>query len=82
LIDLPEIRNKCRDEKNNASTLYTGSLIMSYIQFHLTPRWSSLNTSCNQLQHTTVLEPYKNHTTKAEKHYFSTPCTPRNPIKE
>jgi len=55
---------------------------MSYIQFHLTPRWNSLKTSCNQLQHTTVLKPYKNYATKTEKLYFSTPCTPRNPIKE
>jgi len=37
---------------------------MSYIQIHLTPRWNSLKTSCNQLQHTTVLEPYKNNTPK------------------
>ena len=70
------------DEKNNASTLYTRSLIMSYIQFHLTLRWNPLKTNWKQLQHTTVLEPYKNHTTKVEKLYFSTPCTPRNPIKE
>jgi len=55
---------------------------MSYIHFHLTPRWNPLKTSCNQLQHTAVIEPYKNNTTKAEKPYFSTPCTPRNPIKE
>jgi len=76
------IINECRDEKNNASSLYTGSLIMSYIQFHLTPRWNSLKTSCNQLQHTTVRELYKNNTTKAEKPYFNTPYTPRNHIKE
>jgi len=31
---------------------------------------------------TTVLETYKNNTNKAEKPNFSTPCTPRNPIKE
>jgi len=42
----------------------------------------STKNNCNQLQYTTVLEPYKNHTTKAEKIYFITPCTPRNPIKE
>ena len=55
---------------------------MSYIQFHLTQRWNSLKTNCNQLQHTSVLEPYKNNTTKVEKPYFSTPCTPRNLIIE
>jgi len=42
LSDKPKARNECRDKKNNASTLYTGSLIMSYIQFHLTPRWNPL----------------------------------------
>jgi len=34
------------------------------------------------MQHIAVFEPYKNNTTKVEKPYFSTPCTPRNPTKE
>jgi len=64
------------------TSFYTGSLIKSYIQFHLTPRWNPLKNSFKHLQNTAVLEPYKNYLHNAEKPYFSTPYTPRNPIKE
>ena len=37
---------------------------------------------CQSLTKPAVLEHYKNTTHNAEKPYFSTPCTPRNPIKE
>ena len=74
-------KNECRDEKIYWSTVYTGSLIKSYIQFHLTPRWNTLKPIPNSYN-TAVLETYKNNTNKTEKPYFSTPSTPRNPIKE
>ena len=67
--------------RKGQTSFYTGSLIQSYIQFHLTPKWNPLK-QYQSLTTTTVLEHYKNNTTNAEKPYFSTPCTPRNPIKE
>ena len=63
------------------TSFYTGSLIQNYVQSHLTPRWNPLK-QYQLLTNSPVLEHYKNNTINAEKPYFSTPCTPRNPIKE
>jgi len=55
---------------------------MSYIQSSPNPRWNSLNHNSKHLQKTIVLEPYKNMTYFAEKHYSSTYNSSRNPIKK
>jgi len=45
-------------EKKDEHTVYIGSLIKGYIQFHLTPRLNPL-TIQNQLQDLVVVEPLK-----------------------
>ena len=82
MTELSKTKNECRDEKKRHTSFYTSSLIQSYVQSHLTPRWNSLKKQYQLLTDTTVLEHYKNNTINAEKTYFSTPCNPRNPIKE
>ena len=69
-------------EKKDGHTVYTGSLIKSYIQSHLTPRWNPLNNSkqiTNPCRSWTLQEQG---THNAEKLYFSSKNTPRNPIKK
>ena len=46
------------------------------------PKVEFTKKQCQSLTKPAVLEHYKNNTHNAEKPYFSTPCTPRNPIKE
>jgi len=64
------------------TSFYTGPLIKSYIQFHLTPRWNPLKTISNTYKSQQFLNPTRTTFTMLKKSYFSTPCTPRNPIKE
>ena len=44
MTELSKTRNECRDEKTRHTSFYTGSLIQSYVQSHLTPRWNPLKT--------------------------------------
>jgi len=69
-------------EKNEAHTIYIGSLVKRYIQSHLTPRWIPLKQQTTHLQKLVVLEAFKNKTHNAEKPYFSRTNTSRNPIKK
>ena len=64
------------------NTVYTGSLIKSCIQSHLTPRWNPLNSS-NQITKpcdSWIVQEQGTH--NAEKLYFNSKNTPRNPIKK
>ena len=44
MTEISKTRNECRDEKKRHTSFYTGSLIQSYVQSHLTPRWNPLKT--------------------------------------
>jgi len=61
-------------EKKDEHTYYTGSLIKSYIQSHLTPRWNPL-INRNQIQDLVILEPFKNKAYTMLKNSISTTRT-------
>jgi len=54
------------DWEEKGTHIYIGSLIKSYIQSHLTPRWIPLNQT-KTLTKLVVLEPFKNKTYNDEK---------------
>ena len=77
-----KLRNKCRDEKRNTREFLYWFTHQELRPVHLTPRWNPLK----HMQTITViqqfLKPTRTSTHRAERHYFSTPCTPRNTINE